>query len=207
MVIPKLVRCAVFNDLQELFGLFLSNVSWLGGFGAVPLQNIGQSGFQSVLLLTANGAAHIISFAAGKSTDLLKELNRVLLVDQVAEVIFQKVVNDRRRVVMRLSLKQFVPIRSARRSDAGCDQRHIINAVRLKLSQTVKCKCRLELENTDGGAQHVIPNSVIIPIDFVRLGVWLPDERIGVFDNLDIFQAEDIILHQAGFMNALHINL
>ena len=158
-------------------------------------------------MLAANGAAYIISFTAGKPTDLLKELNCVLLVNQIAEVIFQKVINDRGRVMVRFPLEKFVPIRSTRRSDAGCYQRHIVNAVRLKLSQTVKCKCRLKLENTDRGAQHVIPNSIIIPVDFVRLWVRFPDECIGVFDDLDIFQTENIIFHQAGFMNALHINL
>ena len=108
---------------------------------------------------------------------------------------------------MRLVLHKVVAVRRARRTKRRCNKAHVENAVRLVLPKHLERELSFKLEDTNGRSQHILPDSLIVPVDFVRLRVGLTQQLISVFDNLDVFQTENVILDQTDLMHTLHVNL
>ena len=165
VVIAELVRGAVLNDLQKLLGLVLGDAALSGRLGAIPFKDGGQSGIQPVLLLAANSPSDVISFTAGQAANLLEELDGVLLINQVAKVVGQKLINDFGGVMVLLPGKQLVTVGGARRADTSCDQRHIKDVGRLELLETVSGERAFKLENCCQVGAHILPHFLVVPVD------------------------------------------
>ena len=108
---------------------------------------------------------------------------------------------------MRLALQQLVAIGRAGRTDAGGHKGHIKDIARAEFAQTVKGKRALKLENSDGRAEHIVPHLVVLPVDLMRLRIRFSNHRIGILDDFDVLQSEDVVLHQTGLMHAFHVDL
>ena len=108
---------------------------------------------------------------------------------------------------MRFVLHKVVTVRRTRRTKRRRNKAHVKNTVRLVLSEHLERELSFKLEDTNGRSQHILPDSLIIPVDFVRLRIRLTQQLISVFDNLNVFQPENVILDQADLMHALHVNL
>ena len=86
-----------------------------------------------------------------------------------------------------LVCQQILPIRGTGRPDGGSNQTHVKDALGLELFQAVKGESRLHLENPDGAFDHVRPNGLVVPVDFVGLGIRPAQIPAGVPDDLDGF--------------------
>ena len=104
-------------------------------------------------------------------------------------------------------LHKVVTVRCTRRTKRRCNKAHVENAVRLVLPEHLERELSFKLEDTNGRSQHILPDSLIIPVDFMRLRVRLTQQLISIFDNLNVFQPKNVILDQADLMHALHVNL
>ena len=71
----------------------------------------------------------------------------------------------------------------------------------------IEAEFRLKLKDTHRTSQHIFPDSLVIPINFMRFRIRQASDLTSIPDNTDIFKTKDVVLYQRNIMNTIHIDL